>query len=118
MELVELGKVFKISSGGTPSRKREDFYSNGKISWVKTGDLKIPRLKNVNEFITDEALNISSSKLFPKNTALIAMYGAIIGATSILDIEAATNQACGAFLPSDRCLPQYLYYLFFETNLK
>jgi type I restriction enzyme S subunit len=66
MELVELGKVFKISSGETPSRKREDFYSNGKISWVKTGDLKIPRLKNVNEFITDEALNISSSKLFPK----------------------------------------------------
>jgi type I restriction enzyme S subunit len=40
------------------------------------------------------------------------MYGAIIGATSILDIEAATNQACGAFLPSDRCLPEYLYYFF------
>ena len=112
MELVKLGEVFKISSGGTPSRKRDDFYLNGNIPWVKTGDLKVPRLKNVNEFITVEGLNNSSAKLFPKNTVLIAMYGATIGATSILDIEAATNQACGAFLPSEKCLPEYLYYFF------
>ena len=38
------------------------------------------------------------------------MYGATIGACSILTYEAATNQACAAFLPNKNVLPTYLYY--------
>ena len=38
------------------------------------------------------------------------MYGATIGACSILPFEAATNQACAAFLPSETIIPNYLYY--------
>ena len=37
------------------------------------------------------------------------MYGATIGATSILKIDAATNQACAAFSPREDTLPEYLY---------
>ncbi|MBQ8194168.1 MAG: restriction endonuclease subunit S [Oscillospiraceae bacterium] len=38
------------------------------------------------------------------------MYGATIGACSILPFDASTNQACAAFLPNDRVIPEYLYY--------
>lgn len=112
MELVELGKIFKISSGGTPSRRKVEYYENGSIPWVKTGDLKPKYIKVANEKITSEGLNNSSAKLFPKETVLIAMYGATIGETSILAIEACTNQACAAFYPNKKCLPEYLYYFF------
>ena len=41
MELKKLGDIFKITSGGTPSKKKEEYYLDGDIPWIKTGDLKI-----------------------------------------------------------------------------
>ncbi|PTB90999.1 type I restriction endonuclease subunit R, partial [Marivirga lumbricoides] len=96
--------------GGTPNRKKKEFYLDGSIPWVKTGDLKNKFISEPNEFITEAALNNSSAKLFPENTVLIAMYGATIGACSILKIDAATNQACCALLPSKQVNEVYLYY--------
>jgi type I restriction enzyme, S subunit len=115
MKLLKLGEIFKITSGGTPSRDNPDFYNNGTIPWIKTGDLKQKYIEEGSEQITELALEKSSAKIFPIGTVLIAMYGATIGATSILNIEAATNQACAALLPIDKVLPEYLYY-FFKVN--
>lgn len=116
MQLLKLGQIFKITSGGTPSRENPDFYNNGTIPWIKTGDLKQQYIGEGSEFITQLALEKSSAKVFPIGTVLIAMYGATIGATSILHINAATNQACAAFLPNDEVLPEYLYYFFKFNN--
>jgi type I restriction enzyme S subunit len=111
-EKKKLGKVHKISSGGTPSRKNPEFFTNGTIPWVKTGELKGMYALTPSEYITEAALNNSSAKLFPTNTLLIAMYGATIGACSILNIEAATNQACAALLPTDEANVMYEYFFF------
>lgn len=48
--------------------------------------------------------------MYPSGTVLIAMYGATIGATSILKFDACTNQACAAFKPCEEVLPEYLYF--------
>ncbi|MEX2566007.1 MAG: restriction endonuclease subunit S [Cyclobacteriaceae bacterium] len=109
-EFERMGEVFKVTSGGTPNRKKEYYFNNGTIPWVKTGDLKGKFAKSPPEFITQEALKNSSAKIFPKETVLLAMYGATIGACSILPFEAATNQACAALLPSAKCDSEYLYY--------
>ncbi|MCT4351255.1 restriction endonuclease subunit S [Vibrio sp. NC2] len=110
MEIVTLGDLFKISSGGTPSRREKSYYDNGDIPWIKTGDLHKVRIQQASEYITQLGLDKSSAKLFPKDTVLLAMYGATIGACSILDIEAATNQACAAFVPNEKVDTNYLYY--------
>ena len=110
MEKVRLGDIFVISSGGTPNKKVDIYYKNGNIPWIKTGDLKQKYVSDDIEFITEEGLKNSSAKLFPRETVLIAMYGATIGACSILPYQASTNQACAAFLPNDMILPDYLYY--------
>ncbi len=110
MEFFTLGDLFKISSGGTPSRREKSYYDNGDIPWIKTGDLHQVRVQQASEYITQLGLDKSSAKLFPKGTVLLAMYGATIGACSILDIEAATNQACAAFLPNEKVDTNYLYY--------
>lgn len=110
MTFEKIGKICKISSGGTPLRTKNEYYIKGNIKWVKSGDLKSKYLYDTNEYITTNALANSSAKLFPPNTVLIAMYGATIGACSILAVEAATNQACAALLPSKRFYPEYMYY--------
>ena len=48
--------------------------------------------------------------MYESDTVLIAMYGATIGATSILNFPACTNQACAAFKKSEEILPEYLYF--------
>jgi len=98
-----------ITSGGTPSRSNNSFFG-GNIPWLKIGDLNDGLIKNSEEKITRAGLENSSAKIFPKNTILIAMYGATIGKTGILGIECATNQAiCG--LICGKCLkPEYLHY--------
>lgn len=106
----KLGELFKIKSGGTPNRQVNEYFEKGLTPWVKTGDLKVKNLFTSEEFITDAGLRNSSAKLFPKNTVLIAMYGATIGACSILKIDAATNQACAALLPNENIDVDYLYY--------
>ena len=104
-----LGDIFEIGSGGTPSKAHPEYYG-GEIPWVKTGDLKEEYLFSVEDCITEEGLKNSSAKMYEPGTVLIAMYGATIGATSILKLDACTNQACAAFKPSKDVKPEYLYY--------
>ena len=108
--MARLGDIFTISSGGTPNKNETSYYESGTIPWIKTGDLKGKYVSKEVEYITEEGLNNSSAKLFPNNTVLVAMYGATIGACSILPYEASTNQACAAFLPCEDVIPEYLYY--------
>ena len=106
---VKLGDIFEIGSGGTPSKSNPEYYG-GNIPWVKTGDLKNEYLYEVEDFITEEGLKNSSAKMYEADTVLIAMYGATIGATSILKMNACTNQACAAFKKNEQVIPEYLYY--------
>lgn len=96
--MAKLGEIFTITSGGTPDKRINSYYENGTIPWVKTGDLKDRYVPQGIECITEEGLNNCSAKLFPPNTVLVAMYGATIGACSILPYEAASNQASPPFL--------------------
>ena len=106
---VKLGDIFEIGSGGTPSKKHPEYYG-GDIPWVKTGDLKNIYLDHIEDTITEDGLNNSSAKMYEPGTVLLAMYGATIGATSILKIPACTNQACAAFKPNDKAVPEFLYF--------
>lgn len=99
----------KITSGGTPSRNNSEYFG-GNIPWLKIGDLNNDLIINSEERITKKGLENSSAKLFPKNTILIAMYGATIGKTGHLGIEAATNQAICAMFCSEKILPEFLHY--------
>ena len=80
-------------SGGTPSRQKAGLYYGGDISWVKSGELKDSILFKTDETITKKGLEESSAKLVPAGSILIAMYGATVGKTALLGINATTNQA-------------------------
>ena len=106
---VRLENVASWGSGGTPSRKHEEYY-NGDILWIKTGELNNGWIYDTEEKITDEGLKKSSAKLFPTNSVLIAMYGATIGKVAILGVPATTNQACACAVCNQSLLYMYLFY--------
>lgn len=112
MKWATIGDIFKIASGGTPQSSKIEYYENGNIPWVNTGDLKSRHLtiNKITKKITKHGLENSSTKIFPVNTVLVALYGASIGNCSILKTEAATNQACAALLPNNEQSEEFLYF--------
>jgi type I restriction enzyme, S subunit len=107
---TKLEDVALWGSGGTPSRKREDYFK-GNIPWIKTGELGQKYIRDTEEKITEEAVKNSSAKIFPKGSVAIAMYGATIGKTSILAIDSSSNQACAIAQPIKQILfNEYFYY--------
>jgi len=111
-EMVSLGDVLKTSSGGTPLKSKKDYYESGKISWLKSGAVCEKEILSSKTFITQKGLDNSSAKIFPKNTVLVAMYGATAGQVGILRFEASTNQAVCGIYPNNKYLPEFLFYYF------
>jgi len=110
-KIKKIKDVCDTTSGGTPSRSKLEYYESGTIPWIKTGELNQKYIFDTEEKITEIAIQQSSAKLIPKNSVLIAMYGATIGKTSITKIEAATNQACCAMISKGEIEPEFLYYV-------
>jgi type I restriction enzyme S subunit len=105
-----LGNIFETSSGGTPDRANGKYW-NGNIPWITTSLVDFNIIHKANEFISDEGLINSSAKVFPKKTILVAMYGQgkTRGQVALLDIKAATNQACAAILPRKGIDPRFVF---------
>lgn len=111
-EIIELGEICNIKSGGTPSRSIDEYW-NGNIPWITTTLINFERIEKAEQFITQAGLDNSSARIMPKETVLMAMYGQGItrGRVAILGVDAAVNQACAAFLIKDekQLLPKYLF---------
>ncbi|HRE87190.1 MAG TPA: restriction endonuclease subunit S, partial [Accumulibacter sp.] len=104
-----LGEICRTASGGTPSRKRSEYFG-GSIPWVKSGELPDGVVSQVEEFITHEGLANSSARIFPAGTLLIALYGATVGKLGILAQAAATNQAVCAIFPPQGLDARFLFW--------
>ena len=96
-----IGNIATVSSGGTPNRSNANYWG-GNIPWVSTTLIDFNRIKSTDELITEDGLKNSAAKIFPKGTLLMALYGQgkTRGKIAILDIDASTNQACGAIIPN------------------
>ncbi|MFN7896011.1 MAG: restriction endonuclease subunit S [Cyanobacteriota bacterium] len=105
-----LGEVCKTGSGGTPVSLRKEFYEGGTIPWLVSGEVAQGNVLEAKNFISAAGLENSAAKLFPRDTVLVAMYGATAGQVGILRFEAATNQAVCGILPNDKFVPEFLYY--------
>lgn len=99
-------------AGGTPLRTNLEFYNNGTIPWIKSGEVNKKYIYSCEEKITEKAVKESSAKFFPPDSILVAMYGATAGQTAISKIKATSNQAVLAVNSKDKeTLNEYIYYL-------
>ncbi|MBN8517305.1 MAG: restriction endonuclease subunit S [Candidatus Accumulibacter sp.] len=107
-----LGEWARTTSGTTPPRGDRRYWSPAEIPWVKTGEVAFAPIMRTEESISRQALAECSLTLLPPQTVLIAMYGQgkTRGQSAILEIEAATNQACFAVLPNETWDAGFLHY--------
>lgn len=115
-ELVKLGDIAKIASGGTPRTNNKQYWENGNIPWINSGKVQNCEVSNASTYITEKGLKNSSAKLFPKNTILIALTGATTGNIGLLNIETTTNQSVTGIFPSSKYVPTFLFYLLIKMK--
>ena len=106
---IRLGDIGEWGAGATPAKGNPEFYSNGTIPWLKTGELNNGVVYKAETYITEKAFEKCSLRKCKEGDVLIAMYGATIGKLAIAGIPLTTNQACCA------CTPFIIYnkYLFY-----
>lgn len=106
-----LNNVGIWKAGSTPLKDNLDYYRDGNIPWVLTGDLNDGILSTCKHYITEKAFNECSLKLNKIGSVLIAMYGATIGRVAINLMKVTTNQACCACECYDNIIyNKYLFY--------
>ena len=109
--LVKIGEIGALTSGGTPSRAKPEYFE-GDIRWYSAGELNSLYLPDSVEHISETALQQSSAKLFNKGTLMIGMYDTAAFKMGILTEDSSSNQACANLNPKRGYNIVWLYYLF------
>lgn len=113
-EVVRLGEVCFVQSGGTPPKNEKSYWENGTIKWLGSSVCKnLHYIDEITDFITEKGLQNSSAKIFKQGTTLIALVGATIGKVAFLNFEATTNQNIAGIYPQDekKLNQTFLFYI-------
>ena len=111
-KLKILGEIAEVQSGGTPLTSRNEYWF-GDIPWYSSGELDETFTKAPKQLITPTGLKESNAKLFPKGSLLIGMYDTAALKMSILDRDAAFNQAIAGVRPNENI---DLKFILFAVN--
>ena len=109
----KLGDCCKCILGGTPSRNKPEYWG-GDIAWINSGEVNKFRITTPSEYITEEGLSHSATKLLPKKTTVLAITGATLGQVSLLEINTCANQSVIGVLESIDFPYSYVYPLIKE----
>ena len=96
-----LGELVSFASGGTPSKKRDDYWG-GTIPWISAKTLKTENIDTSDLFITEEGLK-AGSKIAPKGSILLFTRGSgLFNGIPIARVEKDV-----AFNQDIKCLDSY-----------
>lgn len=96
-----LGELVSFVSGGTPSKKRDDYWG-GTIPWISAKTLKKENIDTSDLFITEEGLK-AGSKIAPKGSILLLTRGSgLFNGIPIARVEKDV-----AFNQDIKCLDSY-----------
>jgi type I restriction enzyme S subunit len=119
VEWKSLGEIAtKIYSGGTPDTKRIEYWENGTILWMSSGEVNLKNIERTEKYITEAGLNNSSAKLVPRNSVVIALagQGKTRGKVARIRIALATNQSLAALTFDEKKFSSDYVFHFLETQ--
>ena len=115
---MKFGSVYETArEGGTPTTSNTSFYDNGKIPFIKIGDLKQKYLIENKDFITELGLQKSSAWLVPTHSILFSN-GATIGEITITTYPVCTKQGILGIVPKANIDVEFLYYFMSSSYFK
>lgn len=112
VNLKKLKDVTNIILGGTPTKSKKEYWENGNIPWMSSGEVNKKTIYNTNEFITKKGYDNSSATMVPSNSTVIALagQGKTRGLVARIKINLCTNQSLATLVPKEKIINDYLYY--------
>jgi type I restriction enzyme S subunit len=112
--VTRLGYFATVENGTTPSRENLEYWTDGQIPWLASGEVNQLNITEATEFITEQALAESSLRLLPEGTIVVGLVGQgkTRGMSAILRMTATINQNLAAICPGPKILSEYILYLF------
>lgn len=107
-----LSDLGTIVAGGTPSKKKPEFYTDDGIAWITPKDLSVDKSKFISHGeidISELGFSKSSATKMPKGTVLFSSR-APIGYIAIAANEVTTNQGFKSVVPHSDIGTAYVYY--------
>lgn len=116
-EVKRVKDIFNTISGGTPSTKKNEFWS-GNIPWIPSGKVQNNEVlpECVDEYISEEAL--SGTKIASPNSVLIALTGATCSNIGYLHFETAINQSIVAISKKKNLVERFYFYFLISGKEK
>ena len=110
-----IGKLYQyseMSNGSTPSRVKPEYWENGTIPWMSSGEINKKKIREIDGRITQEGFENSSTKLLPIGTVMMGLngQGKTKGTVGILEIETTCNQSLCGMIFNDYINPMFSYY--------
>lgn len=103
-----------VFAGGTPSTKHEEYY-DGDIPWIRSGEIDFNTITKAERNITKEGYNNSSAKLIRSGSVVMAMTGATVAKSAIVEFETSANQSVCA-IETDESVANYKYVYFYLSK--
>ena len=112
----KLGEIAtRMTSGGTPKTSEPEYY-DGEIPWLNTKEIDFNRINKTEKTISKLGLDNSSAKWIPKNSVIVAMYGATAAKVAYSLIDLTTNQACcNIIVDKEKANSLFVYYYLLST---
>ena len=112
VEIVKLGSISELKSGGTPKTENLEYWENGDIPWMSSGEVNKGNIYETEKKITEKGYNNSSAKMLPKDTVVIALagQGKTRGTVAITRIELCTNQSLCGIISNEKLNSDFLYH--------
>ena len=114
-ETVAIGDICSLMTGGTPKSTVADYYEDGTVPWLVSGDIHKMEIRECEGRITEKGVANSNAKYLPVNSVLIALngQGKTRGTVAMLRIEEATcNQSLVSIAPLDEATacPEFIFW--------
>ena len=110
--IKKVGDFADCYAGATPSTKVPEYWDNGTIPWMSSGEVHKGRVKDTDTKISQQGYDGCSTKMVPVHSIVIALagQGKTRGTVAVNDIELCTNQSLCAIVPNKEVNYEYLYH--------
>ncbi len=112
VEFKRIGEIAKCCAGATPKTTVREYWDNGTIPWMSSGEVNYGEVFDTEKKITQLGYDKSSTKLVPPNTVVIALagQGKTRGTVAITRIELCTNQSLCSIITNESINSDFLYH--------
>ncbi|WP_158652716.1 restriction endonuclease subunit S [Helicobacter felis] len=113
---VEWSKIEDFATcftGATPSTSQKEFWENGTIPWMSSGEVNFKTITTTQKKITEAGYKSCNTKMLPIGSVVIALagQGKTRGLVAVTQIELCTNQSlCGIVVEPEKINHRYLYH--------